>query len=68
LIHSGKEGQDASLKNAVKAYDYLMDAIINGVTFFDDAIAFFKDNYDALAPHYVQLKKLPVEVKDDNKT
>lgn len=67
IIHSGKEGQDASMKNAVKAYDHLMEAIINGVTFFDEAISYFKANYDELAPHYVKTKSLPVEVKDDKK-
>lgn len=67
IIHSGKEGQDASHKDAVKAYDYLMDAIINGVTFFDEAISFFKANYEQIAPHYVKAKKLPVEVKEESK-
>ena len=67
IIHSGKEGQDASHKDVVKAYDYLMDAIINGVTFFDEAISYFKENFDQLAPHYVKSKKLPVEVKEESK-
>jgi len=51
----------------VKAYDYLMEAIINGVTFFDEALSFFKANYDDLAQHYVTSKKLPVEVKSETK-
>jgi hypothetical protein len=66
-IYSGKEGQDASHKNAVLAYDYLMEAIINGVTFFDEAISFFKANFEDLAPHYVKAKALPVEVKEETK-
>ena len=64
LIYSGKE--DASLKNAEKAYEYLMRAIFNGVTYFDEAVSFFEENYSVLAPLYVKSKGLPVEVKPDN--
>lgn len=62
IIHSGKEGQDASLKNPEKAYEYLMTAIFNGVTYFDEVLAFFVDNYSVLAPIYVKSKNLPIEV------
>lgn len=61
LIYSGKE--DASLKNAEKAYEYLMLAIYNGVTYFDEAVSFFTENYSVLGPLYVKSKNLPVEVK-----
>ena len=65
LIHSGKEGQDASKKNPEVAYTNLMNAICNGVTYFDEAVQFFNDNYDVLAPVYVKSKGLPVEVKKE---
>ena len=64
LIYSGKE--DASMKNPEKAYDYLMQAIYNGVTYFDDAVSYFVENYAVLAPVYVKSKNLPVEVKPEN--
>jgi TPR repeat protein len=38
IIHSGKTGQDPAFKNPEKAYGYLMQAIFNGVTYFDEAI------------------------------
>ena len=44
-----------------------MRAIKCGVTYFDDAISFFKEHYDVLAPIYVKEKKLPVEIKDETK-
>lgn len=44
-----------------------MNALINGITYFDEVIQYFKDNFDVLAPHYVKAKKLPVEVKDETK-
>lgn len=56
----------AALKNAEKAYDYLMQAIFNGVTYFDEAVSFFVDNYSVLAPIYVKSKSLPVEVKAES--
>lgn len=44
LIHSGKEGQDASRKSPQKAYGYLMNGVYRGVTYFDEVIAFFTAN------------------------
>jgi TPR repeat protein len=64
MIYSGKE--ESSMKNPEKAYDYLMQAIFNGVTYFDDAVSFFVENYAVLAPVYVKGKNLPVEVKPEN--
>ena len=52
-----------SMKNPEKAYEYLMQAIFNGVTYFDEATQFFNDNYSVLAPLYVKNKGLPIEVK-----
>lgn len=63
LIYSGKE--DSSLKDAEKAYEYLMLAIFNGVTYFDEAVSFFVENYSVLGPLYVKSKNLPVEVKSE---
>ena len=63
MIHSGKPGQDASLANPEKAYGHLMNAIYNGVTYFDDAVKFFEENYAVLVPLYVKTKNLPIEVK-----
>ena len=54
LIYSGKDGQDAALKDPVKAYNYLMSAIIRGVTYFDELLALFAANYDQLAPVYLK--------------
>lgn len=54
MIHSGKEGQEDDRKKPEVAYEYLMKALINGITYFDELIAFFKDNYDVLAPIYVK--------------
>jgi hypothetical protein len=44
----------------------LMQAIFNGVTYFDEATSFFLENYSELAPVYVKSKNLPVEVNADN--
>jgi hypothetical protein len=43
-----------------------MQGIYNGVTYFDEAIQFFSDNYSVLAPIYIKTKNLPVEVKPEN--
>lgn len=53
LIHSGQEGQDPSYKKPEVAYKNLMKAIQLGVTYFDEAMHFFKDNFDVLAPIFV---------------
>jgi hypothetical protein len=47
----GKEKEHLNLE---LAYDYLINAIIRGVTYFDEAIKFFKDNYDVLASIYIK--------------
>lgn len=64
LIHNGKEEK---YKNIEKAYEYILKAIKVGVTYFDEAILFFQENYDVLAPIYVKTKGLPVEVKAETK-
>lgn len=67
LIHSGKEGQEDDKKNPVVAYGHLMNALMNGITYFDELIQYFKDNYDVLAPEYIKQKKLPIEIKAETK-
>jgi hypothetical protein len=47
----GKEKEHLNLE---LAYDCLINAIIRGVTYFDEAIRFFKDNYDVLASIYIK--------------
>jgi len=42
-----------------------MKACINGVTYFDEIISYFKTNYAVLAPVFVKSKNLPVEIKDE---
>jgi hypothetical protein len=65
LLHSGKEDQPQELKDVQLAYDYLIKAICSGVTYFDDAVAFFKENFAVLAPTYIKIKKLDVEIKPE---
>jgi hypothetical protein len=49
----------------VKAYEYLMTGIFNGVTYFEEVIEYFVANYNALAPLYVKTKNLKIEVNAD---
>jgi hypothetical protein len=44
-------------KDVKKAYLYLTKAIMLGVTYFDNMTKFFKENYEVLAPVFVELKK-----------
>ena len=67
LIYSGKDGQDKALKNPIKAYNFLMSAIIRGVTYFDELLALFASNYAELAPTYLKMKNIQIEIKDENK-
>ena len=55
------------MKDVQLAYNYLIKGITYGVTYFDEAIAYFKEHYDALAPAWVALKKISLEVKEENK-
>ena len=41
----------------MKAYKYLNKAVTRGVTYFDDLNNFFKENYDVLAPYFLETKK-----------
>ena len=44
-------------KDVVKAYKCLTKAVTRGVTYFDELNKFFKDNYDVLAPYYLETRK-----------
>jgi len=37
------------------------------VSFFDEAIAYFNDNYDVLAPIFVRQNNLDIELTDDTR-
>jgi len=67
MIYSGKDGQEAWLKNPTKAYGYLIDSMLRGVTYFDEIVAYFKANYDELAPLFVKQKSLPIEINESTK-
>ena len=41
-----------------------MGAVMRGVTYWDEAITFFKANFNDLAPEFIKEKKLPMEVSD----
>ena len=66
-IHSGKDGQVDDFKDPIKAYRYLSSAIQHGVTYFDEAISYFKEHYDVLAEDYVKRTKLQIEVNEKTK-
>ena len=49
-------------KNVPQAYKYLTKAVVMGVTFFDQMHRFFCENYEVLAPVYIEMKKPPSSV------
>jgi len=65
LIHSGKEGQSEAHKDVQKAYNYLMGAVTSGVTYFEEIINYFKDNYAALSPNFMKSKNVPEELQQE---
>ena len=65
LIHSGKEGQSEAHKDVIKAYNYLMGAIISGVTHFDEIISYFKTNYAVLSANFIRSKNVPEELQKE---
>jgi len=67
MICSGNEGQEDDFKDVPAAYNWLLKAISNGATFFDDAIKYFKTHYDDLAPIFLKQKNLDLDAKDDTK-
>jgi len=48
---------EEEFKDAVKAYKYLENALSCGVTEFDTLHKLFIDNYDQLAPNFLEKKK-----------
>jgi len=66
MICSGKEGEEDDFKDVPVAYNWLLKAISNGATFFDDAINYFKTHFDVLAPIFLKIRKLDIDVKDES--
>ena len=64
LLYSGVEEK----KDLVKAYSQLYKAVTRGVTYFDQLHAFFKANFDALAPVFCQLRAPPASVDRSDRT
>lgn len=60
--------QEEGFKDPVKAYLYLQDAILTGLTFFDIFNQYFKDNYDQLSKIFIEKKMATTKLNKDNKT
>lgn len=67
MICSGNEGEEDDFKDVPAAYNWLLKAISNGATFFDDAIKYFKTHFDELAPIFLKQKKLDIDADDETK-
>ena len=59
--------QEEQKKDIVLAYKHLNKAVSRGVTFFDQMNAYFKANYDVLAPVFLENKKPAGGLTVDNK-
>ena len=46
--------QEESKKDVKKAYKFLTKAVTRGVTFFEQLHNYFKDNYETLAPIFIE--------------
>jgi len=62
LVHS----IDGPKKDPIKAYKYIVKAVLRGITFFDETHAYFKENYKMLAPVYIAMKKIPADIGAEN--
>ena len=49
-------------KDVVKAYRYLNKAMTLGVTNFEQMNAYFRDNFDVLAPVFGEIRKPPQDM------
>ena len=58
LLYSSMEGK----KDIAKAYRYLNKAMTLGVTNFEQMNAFFRDNFDVLAPVFAEIRKPPQDM------
>ena len=67
MICSGNEGEDEKFKDELEAYNWLMKAISSGATFFDDAIKYFKNNFNVLAPIFLNNRGLDLDSMDETK-
>ena len=54
IIMSGKDGQDDNYRNVEQSYFWLVQGIMRGATFFDEAIQYFKLHFDTLAPIFLK--------------
>jgi len=67
LLKSGFDGQDDNFRDVQGSYDWLVKGIQNGATFFDEAIKYFKSNFEELAPSFLKLRKLDLDYTDKSK-
>ena len=67
LIKSGNDGQDDNFRDVEGSYEWLLKGIQCGATFFDQAIEYFKQHFDVLAPVFLSQKKLDIDCKDEEK-
>ena len=67
MIKSGKDGQDDNFRDVEDSYQWLCKGISSGATFFDEAIKYFKEHFDVLAPIYSKQKKLDIDCTDESK-
>ena len=42
-----------------------MDAVVRGVTYFEELTALFKDNFKELAPVWIKSKGVSVDIKEE---
>jgi len=62
MLYCAEEKKDLKL-----AYKYLHKACLSGVTFFEQMNRFFVENYDAVLPMYLELKKPSSLVNIENR-
>lgn len=55
-------------RDPVRAYRNILKAVQFGVTFFDQLIAYFKDNFETLCPVFCEIRKPPTGVDTANRT
>jgi TPR repeat protein len=67
LIMSGKEGEDEKLFNPEVAYKSLVSCLEYGVTYYEECQKYFRQHYDQLAPGFIKERKVPIELKEENK-
>ena len=61
-------GEDQSKRDLVKAYKQLMKAVTRGVTYFDQLHNFFKENFEALAPTFCEIRNPPATIDRNDRS